>query len=174
MNFNDAVNDTRTLTDLRRVAGAHVVDHRQLTDEDLRDAVIKSKPQYLHEETVRQNLEYALFKSPRNDLRIMSYVMLVDVLLDQYDFLLPVSQTEELAIAFEQLIVNRSNETEILDLACGDNSSQRYRDLDLYYFVLRVAWDNEDTKSPDEVNLLKNCGNAFGSLSRTTGSLKRS
>ena len=139
MKFDDAVNQTRTLMDLRRVAGAHVVDHRQLTDDALRDAVIKVKPQYLHEATVRQNLDYALFKNPRNDLRIMSHVMLVDVLLDQYDFLLPVSQTEESAIAFEQSIVNRSNETELLDLACGDNTSDRFRDLELYNFVLRVA-----------------------------------
>jgi len=155
MKFDDAVNEARTFTDLRRVAGAHVVDHRQLTDDALRDAVIKVKPQYLHEETVRANLDYALYKSPRNDLRIMSHVMLVDVLLDQYDFLLPVSQTEEASIAFEQSIVNRSNETELLDLACGDNTSDRYRVLDLYNFVLRVAWENEDTKSPDEVNLLR-------------------
>ena len=155
MKFDDAVRDTRTLTDLRRIAGAHVVDHRQLADEELRDAIIKVKPQYLHEETLRMNLERALFRDQRNDLRIMSHVILIDVLLDQYDFLLPVSQTEERAIGFEQSIVNRSNETELLDLAGGENDSSRYRDLDLYYFVLRVAWENEDDKSADEVNLLR-------------------
>ena len=57
MKFDDAVRETRTLTDLRRIAGAHVVDHRQLADEELRDSIIKVKPQYLHEETVRLNLE---------------------------------------------------------------------------------------------------------------------
>ena len=155
MKFDDAVRETRTLTDLRRIAGAHVVDHRQLADEELRDAVIKVKPQYIHEETVRMNLERALFRDHRNDFRIMSHVILVDVLLDQYDFLLPVSRTEEQVIAFEQAIVNRSNETEFLDLACGNQDSNRHRDLDLYFFVLRVAWENEDAKSPDEVNLLK-------------------
>ncbi|MFQ6026273.1 MAG: hypothetical protein ACE5Q6_02020 [Dehalococcoidia bacterium] len=132
-----------------------MVDHRQLADEELRDAVIRVKPQYLHEETVQMNLERALFRTQRNDLRTMSYVILVDVLLEQYDFLLPVSQTEEKAIGFEQSIVNRSNETELLDLAGGDNDSRRYHDLDLYFFVLRVAWENEDSKSPDEVNLLR-------------------
>ena len=155
MKFDDAVRETRTLTDLRRIAGAHVVDHRQLADEELRDAIIKAKPQYLHEETVRMSLERALFRDHRNDFRIMSHVILVDVLLDQYDFLLPVPQTEEQVIGFEQSIVNRSNETELLDLACGNHDSNRHRDLDLYFFVLRVAWENEDAKSPDEVNLLK-------------------
>ena len=155
MKFDDAVRETRTFTDLRRIAGAHVVDHRQLADEELRDAVIKVKPQYLHEETVRINLDRALFRDQRNDFRIMSHVILVDVLLDQYDFLLPVSLAEEQVIGFEQSIVNRSNETELLDMACGNHDSSRYHDLDLYFFVLRVAWENEDAKSPDEVNLLR-------------------
>ena len=75
MKFDDAVRETRTLTDLRRIAGAHVVDHRQLADEELRDAIIKVKPQYLHEETVRMSLDRALFKDHRNDFRIMSHVI---------------------------------------------------------------------------------------------------
>ena len=45
MKFDDAVRETRTLTDLRRIAGAHVVDHRQLADEELRDSIIKVKPE---------------------------------------------------------------------------------------------------------------------------------
>ncbi len=44
MKFDDAVRETRTLTDLRRIAGAHVVDHRQLAVEELRDAIIRVKP----------------------------------------------------------------------------------------------------------------------------------
>ena len=75
MKFDDALRETRTLTDLRRTAGAHVVDHRQLPDEELRDSVIKVKLQYLHEETVKSNLERALFRDQRNDLRIMSHVI---------------------------------------------------------------------------------------------------
>ena len=127
MKFDDAVREIGTLTDLRRTAGAHVIDHRQLVDEELRDSVIKVRLQYLHEETVRESLDQALLKGPRNDIRVMSYVILVDVLLNQYDFLLPAPQTEESAIAFEQSIINRSNETELLDLACGDNKEHRNR-----------------------------------------------
>lgn len=155
MKFGDAVAAIGTLTDLRRIAGAHVVDHRQLSEDELREALLKVKPQYLHEETVKSNVEHALYKLARNDLRVLSYVLLVDVLLDQYDFLLPTSNAEERVIAFEQAIVNRSNEIELSDLAAGNDDTHRYRDLDLYFFVLRVAWENEDVKSPDEVNLLK-------------------
>ena len=155
MKFDDAVMAIRTLLDLRRIAGAHVVDHRQLGEDELREAIIKLKTKYLDAETVRLNLEHALYRDLQNDSRVMSHVILVDVLLDQYDSLLPAPQTEERAIEFEQSIVNRSNETELLDLASGNKDSQRHRDLDLYYFVLRVAWENEDAKSPDEVNLLR-------------------
>jgi len=155
LKFEDAVEAISTLTDLRRIAGAHVVDHRQLTEDELREALIKVKPQYLHEQTVTGNLEKALYKNPRNDLRVLSYVLLIDVLLDQYDFLLPSSHSEEQVIAFEQSVVNRSNELELSDLAAGNDDTHRYRDLDLYFFVLRVAWENEDAKSADEVNLLK-------------------
>ena len=159
MKFDDAVMAIRIMHDLRRIAGAHVIDHRQLAEDELREAIIKLKTKYLDTETVRQSLERALYRDPRNDCRVVSHVMLVDVLLDQYDSLLPAAQTEERTIAFEQSIVNRSNETELLDLACGNKDSQRHRDLDLYFFVLRVAWENEDVKSPDEVNLLRKLRN---------------
>lgn len=155
MKFEDAVAGIGTLTDLRRIAGAHVVDHRQLTEAELREAIVKVKPQYLHEETVRSNVEQALYKNPRNDLRVLSFVLLIDVVLDQHEFLLPSSQAEQRLIAFEQSIVNRSNEIELTDLTAGDSDSPRHRDFDLYFFVLRVAWENEDLKSSDEVNLLR-------------------
>ena len=155
MKFDDAVGAIGTLTDLRRIAGVHIVDHKQLADSELRGAVIKVKPQYLHEETVRSNLERALYRDPRTNCRVLSRLILVDVLLDQYDLALPFSRTEERVIAFEQSILNRSNETTLLDLACGNRDSQRHRNLELYNFVLRVAWENEDSKSPNEVNLLR-------------------
>ena len=155
MKFDDAVEAIRTIPDLRRIAGAHVVDHRQLTDDELRGALNKVKPQYFHEETILSNLERALYRDPRSDYRVLSRIILVDILLDQYEFTLPFTRTEELVIAFEQFIVNRSNEIELVDIAAGNKESQRYRNLDLYNYVLEVAWENENTKSPDEVNLLR-------------------
>ncbi len=155
MRFDDAVNSIRTLTELRRIAGAHVVDHRQLDDDELRQAIIKVKPQYIHTDTISKNLQLCLYRDPDNNQRVISRIILVDVLLHQYDFLLPTSETEEKVIAWEQVILDRSNEVTILDLACGQKDSQRYRDLELYSFILSVAWENEDEKTPDEVNLLR-------------------
>ena len=155
MKFEDAVGSIRTITELRRIAGAHVVDHRQLADNELREAIIKVKPQYLHKETVLSHFEGCLYRDTDNDRRVLAHLILVDVLLHQYDFLLPASQTEEKVIACEQAILDRSNEVTILDLACGDKDSRHYRDLELYSFVLGVAWENANEKTPDEVNLLR-------------------
>ena len=64
MKFDEAVNGVGTPTDLRRIAGAHVVDNRQLADDELRESIVRVRPQYLHTETVALNLEDCLFRSP--------------------------------------------------------------------------------------------------------------
>ncbi len=155
MKFDDAVGAISRFHELRRIAGAHVVDHRRLDTDQLREALVKVKPQYLHKETVLANLEQALFKEEDTQLRVLSRLILVDVLLDQFGFELPFNETEEAVIAFEQMVVDRSNEMELIDLGCAGNSSSRFHNLRLYEFVLDVAWQNNDDKSPDEVNLLR-------------------
>ena len=40
MKFEDAIRKIANITDLRRVARAHVVDHKQLSNEELADAII--------------------------------------------------------------------------------------------------------------------------------------
>jgi len=154
MKFNDVVAGIGTITDLRRIAGAHVVDHRQLCDDELRVAIIKVKPQYLHRESVQANLDRILYQEEKKDYRVLARVILIDVLLEQYGFSLTFAETEEKAIAFEQSIVNRANETNLLDLAYGQKNYQRHENLKLYDFVLKVAWENQDSVSPDEANLL--------------------
>ena len=154
MKFDDVVAGIGTITDLRRIAGAHVVDHKQLRDDELRAAIIKVKPQYLHRESVQANLNRILYQEEKKDYRVLARVILIDVLLEQYGFSLPFAQTEEKTIAFEQSIVNRANETNLLDLAYGQKNSQRHENLKLYNFVLEVAWERQDNVSPDEANLL--------------------
>ena len=155
MKFDDAVAAISRYRELHRIAGAHVVDHRRLNADQLRDALIKVKPQYLHHETVLSNLDQALFREGETQLRVLSRLILVDVLLNQYGFELPFNETEEAVITFEQMVVDRSNEIELTDLGCASSSSTRFHNLRLYEFVLEVAWQNNDDKSPDEVNLLR-------------------
>lgn len=155
MKFNDAVEAIPRYHDLHRIAGAHVLDHRRLSIDELREALVKVRPQYLHEETVRTNLDQALFKEDSNHLRVLSRLILIDVLLDQFGFELPCGETEEQVIAFEQGLVDRSNEIELSDLGCASQDSKRHDSLKLYEFVLGTAWEGDNDKSPDEVNLLR-------------------
>jgi hypothetical protein len=98
------------ITDLRRVARAHVVDHRQLSNDALAAAIIKSQPQYVDRGTLERSVYQILHDEPKEDVRVLAYVFLVDVLLEQYDTQLPEEETDERVIGFEQRIVDRSNE----------------------------------------------------------------
>jgi len=154
MDFEKVVSLIGTVTDLRRIASAHVIDHNQLKDDELRSALVKSKPQYTAAETVRKALADVLTREPKDSVRALSRVLLVDVLIEQFDCLLPFSETDGKVIAVEQNILDRSNELDLEQLACGDKGTPRHRDLETYNFVLGVAWDQADSVSPDEANLL--------------------
>ena len=162
MQFEEAVGLARTLTDLRRIAGAHVVDHKQLTDDELRSAMLKVKPQYLHHDTIQSELDEVLFKHDRKDCRVLSRIIIADVLLNNYGFTSSFSQTEGQVIAFEQSIIDRSNETDLIDLACGNKQSARFENLSLYQFVLETAWQHHNQVSPDEANLLMHLRQRLG------------
>ncbi len=158
MKFDDAVKSIGTMLDLRRIASAHVVDYRNLEETELREALVKVKPQYLHLETVSKYIENAFFQHNDNQLRVLAQLIIGEILLNEDGYILNASETEEKIMEVEQKIVNRSNEIDISDLASRSNV-QRRKDLDLYYFVLKVAWEHNDTKSPDEANLLRKLRN---------------
>ncbi|MDE0026938.1 MAG: hypothetical protein OXP69_21205 [Spirochaetaceae bacterium] len=162
MKFDDAIDAIPKVTELRRIAGAHVVDHRRLSMEELRAAIKKARLQYLHEETVRTRLDKVMYQTTDSDLRVLSRLVLVDVLLNHFDHALPFPETEERVLSWEQSVVDRSNEVELEDLGCVNRRSRRFHNLELYQFVLDVAWENENQTSPDEVNLLRKLRGRLG------------
>lgn len=113
MKFEDVINKIPNVTELRRAARAHVVDHRQLSNDQLAGAIIKSMPQYVHAETIASSADELLRREPRADIRTLAYTYLVDGLLEQYDSQAPVEETDEKVIAFELSIVDRSNEMDL-------------------------------------------------------------
>ncbi|MBN2609533.1 MAG: hypothetical protein JXA64_10505, partial [Candidatus Fermentibacteraceae bacterium] len=154
MRFEEAVHNIHPFTELRRIASAHVVDCRNLKEDELRSALIAVKPQYLHEETVIAKVEEVFFASENLDTRVLSRLMLNDVLIEQLGFGVTTDELEDIVISTEQDVLNRSNEVEIPDLA-GGRSSKNFANLELYNFILTVAWEHRNTKSPDEANLLR-------------------
>jgi hypothetical protein len=77
MDFEKAVSLISTVTDLRRIASAHVIDHNQLKDDELRAALIKSKAQYTAAETVQKALDDLLSREPKDTLRALNRILLV-------------------------------------------------------------------------------------------------
>ena len=126
MDFEKAVSLVGTVTDLRRIASAHVIDHNQLRDEELRNALVKSKPQYAASETVKKAVDELLSREPKDSLRALNRVLLVDVLLDQYDCQLPFDETDAAVAAIMKtgmpvVCVDRSLSKEKTDLVEVDN-----------------------------------------------------
>jgi hypothetical protein len=161
MRFNEAVDNVGRFRDLKRFASAHVVDYSNLREQELRPAIKKVRPQYLHHETVANSIEQAFYNEEDLTKRVVSKIILRDVLLEEVGFTLPANVLEEKVISFEQKMIDRSNELDIVDLA-GSKKTGHFRDLELYNFVLGVAWEYRETKSPDEANLLRRLRNKLG------------
>ena len=161
MNFIEIVNDIHPTGSLKRIAGAHVVDHRNLKEDELRDAIVKIKPQYTHRETVLELIEVVFHDTSDLSIRVLSKIILNDILLEEIGYGLPVDDLEERVISLEQSIVDKSNETDLAEIA-GGKSNKFYANLELYNFVLGVAWEHRNTKSPDEANLLRRLRTRLG------------
>jgi len=116
---------------------------------------LRTKNQYTHPESIEKSLTAALHNDEDINHRVLSELILLDVLLNEYGHLLPLEELGEKILQKEQDILNESNERDLKDLSGGREDTQQYSDLSLYDFVLHVAWENRDTKSIDEANLLR-------------------
>ena len=154
MKFNDVVSGICKKTDLRRIASAHVVDYQNLSEDELRKALLKVKPQYLHNETLMNALDKAFYLEHDELKRKLSRIILIDVLMNQDGFHSVLKETNDMVTEFQQYILDRSNELDIVDFTNGKKDGDHYRELELYYFVLQTAWE-DNVQSPDEVNLLR-------------------
>lgn len=148
MNFRDIVPTISTLQDKKRIASQYVIDYKNLDEEALDAALIKTAPQYYNEENVRVVLNNLLFHSDRNT-RILHKIILKTILLNQDDFLMSQREVDQDVIDLEQEIVNVSNE----DLQY--KSKEKNQNIELFRFVLEAAWDRNDDVSPDEKNLIE-------------------
>ena len=148
MDFEKVVEGFGTILALKRFAGAHVVDHTRLSEEELIAALKKTAPQYWHRPNVEQALRGCLLSSDR-DIRTISPVLLGEVLLNCDQFTSAEKETDEAVIGWEKSIVDSSNEPPV------KKTSSRARDLELFEFVLSVAWEHNDAISVDEKNLIE-------------------
>lgn len=148
MNIEKCVQNTSTLTELKRIASAYVIDYRGLTEEEIKAALIKTAPQYYNEGHVQRAIEN-VSANPNRSLRIIGPYLLEHVLLQKDGCICPKKESDEDIIKWEQTVVDQSNEDLIL------KSSERTKDLELMQFIVGVAWEKDDDLSVDEKNLIE-------------------
>lgn len=148
MKIEKVIDNIGTVLELKRLASAYVIDYRNLTDGEIRDAFKKTAPQYYYQENVRKVLNECFLSSNRN-LRILSSLIVEKVMLQKDDFMCPRRETDDAIIGWEQGVVDRSNE----DLF--KKATEKCRNVEFFTFVLDTAWQNNDEISPDEKNLIE-------------------
>jgi hypothetical protein len=148
MNIAKAADNTSTVTELKRIASAYVIDYRGLNDEEIRAALKKTAPQYYYQKNIETAVQDILLHADRG-VRLMAPYILQHILLQADGCMLPKREMEDRVLKWEQSIIDRSNE----DLL--KSASERRSELDLFQFVVSVAWDRDNDVSVDEKNLLE-------------------
>lgn len=147
MKFAKVVQNISTVLDLKRIASPYVIDYRGLDESEIKQALIKTSPQYSNKANVEKAVD-GLFRKGERPMRIMGPVLLRGILLQRDDYMAPKKDTEDSILKWEQKIIDQSNE-DILR-----QSNERRRDLEFFQYVLEAAWENNDEISPDEFHLL--------------------
>lgn len=147
MKFDKVVENTSTTIELKRVASPYVIDYRGLSEEEIKLALIKTKPQYYYKTNIAKAVDELFRRGPRT-IRIVAPVILKNIVLQKDDYMSPKRDTEEEILKWEQEIIDSSNE-DILK-----KSGERRHDLEFIKFVIEAAWDCNNEISCDEFNLL--------------------
>ena len=148
MNIAKCVENISKLTDLKRAASAYVIDYRGLSEAEIKEAFIKTAPQYYFEDNIRKAWEGINLHTNRN-VRVIGPYLLQHVVLQKDECMNAQKATDEAIIKWEQGIVDRSNE------ALLKKTSERTRDLEFMEFVLDAAWEHNNDLSVDENNLIE-------------------
>lgn len=152
MKLNKVVENIGTSIEVKRIASAYVIDYRGLDDSAIRAAISKTAPQYYYLSNVKEAI-HTLFFSASRDHRTLSRIFLKEVLLNQDNYISSKKHTEDEIIAYEQSIIDRSNEDLI------QKSSQRTHSIELFQFLVETAWEHNSSISLDEKNLIEKVRN---------------
>ena len=147
MKFEKAITGFGTVHALKRYASAYVVDHTKLNESETIAALKKAAPQYFHPDHVRDALKRCLLSSDR-EVRTIAPILLSEVLLNSDQFVSAEKETDEKIIKWESSIIDSSNEV------LFSKKSARSHSLELFQFVLTVAWEQNNSISVDEKNLI--------------------
>lgn len=144
MNIEKCIMQVSTFLDLKRIANPYVIDYRKLSFDELKDAMLKTAPQYYNEENVRKVLNNILISSEQR-IRVIAPIILKELLLNKDDFMDSQKSIDEDVLLYEQTMVNKANEI---------NDNKFDEKLNLFKAVLEAAWEKDDDINSDEQNLI--------------------
>jgi hypothetical protein len=147
MKFKSVVESLSTINDLKRVSSAYVIDYRNLRSEEVKEALLKTAPQYYFKENVEKALDSLLLSSNRDE-RILTPIIIKNLLLHTDDFKATPKELSDSIVEYEQSIINESNDF-ITNHKAGKNQN-----FEFFRFVLEAAWEKDGSISVDEKNLL--------------------
>lgn len=148
MKFKEVIYNTSTSLELNRIASAYVIDYSRLKADELKEALIKTAPQYSHLENVQKAIEEMMLNKDRN-VRVLGMLFLKTILLNSDDFMSSHQDTENDILAYEQEVV-RDSAQDVISKSKEDSES-----FNLFQFVIETSWENNDEISPDEKNLIE-------------------
>ena len=144
MNYQNCVNLSANINELKRIASAYVEDCRRLDLAELKTSLLKTEGQYTSYENVKMQMDkLKLHENPI--VRVVVPIFLQAYLLDEDEFTSPCKVTEEAVLSYEQEIIDESNNFDFKNMS---------KDFALLKFLLDKAWDRENSISVDEKNLI--------------------
>ena len=147
MLFKEVIENVSTLTELKRTASAYVIDYRNLSNEEILNAIQKTAPQYYYDENVKQTLKKLTLSQSRED-RVLGPMILRHILLHSDDNKILQSELSLKIIEYEQAVISTATDLQPSKIQNKDNN------YELFTYVLEAAWEHNDDISSDERNLL--------------------
>jgi hypothetical protein len=152
MKFSEVVSNIARVTDLRRIAKARLFDVSSLPEEELKEQLIEKVDQFASKQALESALNAAL-DHPDHSIRLITPVVLIEILLQKHDYSLPENETAEEVMAWEQSVIDESKEQE--------TSARMVENYGTFEFVVQAAWENDDSISQDEHRLIERIRNRF-------------
>ncbi len=145
MTFEKYVEQIANITLAKRIAAAYVADYRRLNLEEIKEFLLKTANQYTSAENIAKQLE-ELKLNPNRTIRIVTPIFLRDILMNEDDFLSRQKDTDSAILAYERMIIDKSNDFDINKIT---------KEMALFKFILDTAWAHNNDISVDAKNLIK-------------------